>query len=84
MSIPPTMEQGLERLIRLKYYNVQKWQVTFTLGLNAVKNTAYMEKSVKQKLFRIKFPTKKSLGVCVYLPLEWIKGAQKIDMIEIL
>ncbi len=30
-----------------KYYNVLKLQITFTLGLNADKNTDYMEKSFK-------------------------------------
>ncbi len=38
--------RGLKR-IWLKYYNVQKRQITFTLGLNTSKNTNYMEKSFK-------------------------------------
>ncbi len=38
--------EGLERLTRLKYYNVQKRQI-ITLGLNTAKNTAYMEKRFK-------------------------------------
>ncbi len=36
--------RGLERLIRLKYYNVQKRQITFALGLNATESTDYMKK----------------------------------------
>ncbi len=48
MSIPAQSgAKGLYRLIWLKYYNVHKWQITFTLGLNAAKNTAYMERSFK-------------------------------------
>ncbi len=35
----------LERLIWLKYYNVQKRQIIFTLGLNAAKNTDFMKKA---------------------------------------
>ncbi len=47
MSIfPRSKASGLKRLIWMKY-NVQKWQITFTLGLNAAKNTDYMEKSFK-------------------------------------
>ncbi len=38
---------GLERLIWLKYFNVLKWQIKFTLRLNAEKNTNYMEKNLK-------------------------------------
>ncbi len=29
---------------------VQKWQITFILGLNTTKNTDYMEKSFKEKM----------------------------------
>ncbi len=76
--------RGLKRLIWLKYFHVQNWQITFTLRLTTAKNTNYMEKSSKIKLFRIKFPTKKSVGPCVYLPQKWSKGAQKIDIVEVL
>ncbi len=37
--------RGLERLIRLKYYNKEKWQITFTLWLNTAKNIDHIEKS---------------------------------------
>ncbi len=41
-------DSGLKRLIWLKYYyNEQKWQIIFTLGLNTMKNTDYMEKRFK-------------------------------------
>ncbi len=43
----------------------------FTLRLNAAKNTDYIEKCFKQKLFRIKFPTKKSVDTYVYPLTEW-------------
>ncbi len=40
----------------------------FTLGPNAAKSTDYIKKCFEQKLFRIKFPKKKSVGAYVYLP----------------
>ncbi len=53
--------RGLQRSICLKFYNVQKWGIRFTLSLNAAKNTDYMKKCFKQKLSRIKFSKKKTL-----------------------
>ncbi len=50
----------------------------FFLGLNAVKNTDYVEKCVKRKLFRIKFSSKKLMGAYVYLPHEWNYWTLKI------
>ncbi len=47
-----------------------------SLGLNAAKNTDYNEKCFKQKLFRIKFPIKKSHGAYFYLTLPW-SGAKR-------
>ncbi len=48
MSISSRSGAGrLKTLIWLKNYDVQKWQITFTLGLNAGENTDYMEKSFK-------------------------------------
>ncbi len=47
MSISSSVQsgaRGLERLIWLKYYIGLKLQITFTLGLNAAKNTHYIEK----------------------------------------
>ncbi len=85
MSIfPRSGARVLKGLKWLKYYNLQKRQITFTLGLNAAKNTDYMEKRFKLKLFRIKFSTKKSVGAYVYLPPEWSYGAPKTDVFEIL
>ncbi len=42
---------GLQRLIFFKYYNVPKLERRFTSGLNAAKNTDYIEKWFKEKLF---------------------------------
>ncbi len=37
--------KGLERLIWLKYYIILKQQITFSLEVNAVKNTHHIKKS---------------------------------------
>ncbi len=42
----------LERLMWLKYYNVQKWQITFTLGLNAAKNTNYLKNTSRKSCLK--------------------------------
>ncbi len=44
---PRSGARRLERLIWLKYNIVQKWQITFNLGLNAAKNTHYTKKRFK-------------------------------------
>ncbi len=54
------------------------WESRFTLGLNAEKNTDYIEKWFKQKLHKIKFSTKNSKEANLYLPLEWSYGASKM------
>ncbi len=43
----PSGARGLERLIWLKYYIVQKLRITFKLELNADKSTHYIKKSFK-------------------------------------
>ncbi len=46
MSIfPQSGTTRLERLIWLKYYNVQQRQIIFTLGSNAAKNTEFIKKA---------------------------------------
>ncbi len=46
MSISPTSgAREFQRSVCLKSYNVQKWEIRFTLGQNAAKNTHYMKKS---------------------------------------
>ncbi len=48
MSILPKIDASvLQWLKRLKYYNVLKWESTFTLELNAVENTDYIKKCFK-------------------------------------
>ncbi len=49
----------------------------FTLERNTAKNIAYIEKCFKQKLHRIKFTAKNSVGAYLYLPLEWSQEAPK-------
>ncbi len=41
------------------------------IGLNAAKNTNYIENSLKQKLRRIKFPEKISFDAFLYLHHVW-------------
>ncbi len=62
---------GLKNLIWLKYYNVQNWQITFTSGLNAAKNNAYVEKGSSKSCLELNSLQKKSVDSYVYLPLEW-------------
>ncbi len=50
----------------------------FNLGLNAAKNADYIEKCVKQKFRTVKFPTKNSVVLHIYLSLEWNFGSLKI------
>ncbi len=71
---------GPQRLSSLKYYNVQKWEHRFALGLDAAKNTHYIQKCCKLKLFSLEFHTKKSVGAYVYLPHEWSWRAAKIGI----
>ncbi len=47
-----------------------------------MKNTDYMEKSFKKKLFGIKFPTKKSLGTHVYLPQVGARGVKRLACLK--
>ncbi len=48
MSISHRSEAiGLQKLSYFKYYNIQKWDSKFTLGLSAVKNTDYIKKRFK-------------------------------------
>ncbi len=58
--------------------------IRFIFRLKAAKISDYIKKLFKQKLFRIKFRTKKSAGAHVYPPQEWSYGAPKIDMFQIL
>ncbi len=76
MSISLQSRAGMcERFLSFKYNNVQKRDSRFSLGLHAPKNTHYMRKCLKLKLFSIEFHTKKvSVVAHVYLPPEWNWG----------
>ncbi len=78
MSIPPSGARGIERFPSLKNNNAQKREIRLSLGLDAAKNTPYMGKCFKLKLFNIEFRTKKSVGVHAYLLPEWSLGALKV------
>ncbi len=72
MSISPrSRARRLQRLLPLKYYNVQKWESRLNLRIDAAENTHYTQKFFKLKLLIIEFRTKKSVGAYVYLPPEW-------------
>ncbi len=55
----------------------------FALGLNTAKNTAYIEKCFKQRLHRIKFPTKK-VGVHISLspPGVELEGSKELPFLK--
>ncbi len=54
-TYPQSGARGLQRFIWLKYYIVQKCEVIFTLGLKAVKNTDFMEKSSSKSCLELNF-----------------------------
>ncbi len=51
--------------------HVLELQNRFFLGLKASKIIDCIEKWFKQKLYKIKFPTKNSMSACLYLPQKW-------------
>ncbi len=55
---------------KCKHKNIET-QSRFTSGLNAAKNTHYIQKYLKLKLLNIEFRTKKAVGTYVYLHQEW-------------
>ncbi len=57
-----------EDLLFLKYHNGLEWESRLTLRLNAATTTDYIKKYFKQKLSRIKYPTKNLLDAYLYLP----------------
>ncbi len=85
MSIyPQSGDRGLERLIWLKYYIALNWRITFNLGLNAAKNTHPIKKASNKSCSELNFVQKSPWAHMSIPPPEWSKGAQKIDMVEIL
>ncbi len=67
---PRSGARVLQRLLPLKYYNVQKWESRYILGLDAAKNTHYVRKCFKLKLLSTEFQTKKSVGAYACLTQE--------------
>ncbi len=63
---------GFILIILLKWFVCWKTkkESMFNLGLNGGKTANYIEKYFKEKLFRIKFPTKNSKDAFIYLPQE--------------
>ncbi len=62
ISISGVVLRGSKDLLFLRYYDALEWESKFTLGLNVTKNIYYIEKWVKQKLHRLKFPKNKLSG----------------------
>ncbi len=50
--LPHEWSQGPRRSVCLKSYNVQKWEIRFTLVLNTAKNTHFMKKRLEIKVAR--------------------------------
>ncbi len=59
------------------------WESRYTFRQNTAKNTDYIKKCFKHKLFRIKFPTKKSMEAYLYLFQEWSQEIPKIVIFEV-
>ncbi len=57
--------RGHQRFVN---FEIVHWNSMFTLELNAVVSTDYIEKCFHQKISKIEFPTKTLLSAYVYLP----------------
>ncbi len=55
MSISPWKGVGAQKIDTVEILNFTGKQITFSLGLNAAKNTHNIQKRFKRKLFRIHF-----------------------------
>ncbi len=75
--LPPEWSYGLQRLPILNYFNAMEWEGRFAVRLKATKNTEDFKKCFKEKLFRIKFPTKNSLNAYLLSPSEVELGSSK-------
>ncbi len=63
MSIfPKSGARGLQRSVCLKSHNVQKYEIRFTMELNAAKNTYYIKKTSNKSCSELNF-TQKSARV---------------------
>ncbi len=74
---PPRVEgaRGLGRLIWLKY-NVQKWQIILTLGLNAAKNTDFMEKASSKSCLELNSSQRGQWRTCLSPPSFELWGSE--------
>ncbi len=77
---PRSGDRASKRLPFFKY--AREWKSRFTFGLNAARNTDYIEKYAKQKLCKIKFPAKNSLGVCFYPPRVELWGDKRLPFFK--
>ncbi len=76
MSSSPTCEAWeFKRSVYLKSYNVQKWDIRFTLGLNATKNTHYIKKASNESCSKLNSYKKVSRHICLSPPGEWNQGS---------
>ncbi len=74
---PPGVELGVSK--DCHFWNIiMYWNGKLESLMNCTNITYYIKKSFKQKLFRIKFPTKDLLDAYLYLPQKWSKRAPKI------
>ncbi len=79
---PRSGARGYQKLQFLKYYNVLEWESGFTLGMDAANNTNYIKKSLKQKLFSIKFPTKTLWTHISIFPWSVARGLQRLSFLK--
>ncbi len=85
MSISPIRgARGLQRSVCLKSYYVQKWEIRFTLWLNAAKNMHYMKKKLRMKVVQNWISYKKVRERIYLSPPRVELGAPMISVFEIL
>ncbi len=75
---PRSGVRGLQWLIWLKYYNVQKRQITFTLWLDTAKNTDYMEKTSDKSCLELNFLQKSQWAHMSTFPQSGTRGLQRL------
>ncbi len=73
---PQSGARWLDRLIWLKYYNVQKRQIIFTSEMNVVKNTDFMKKALSQSCLKLNFQQKSHwlhMSISSWSRARWLK-----------
>lgn len=72
-------------LFESQLYNVLEWESKWYLRLNASKNTDYIKTCFKQKIFKIKPPTKKLNGSMSLYPTRMeLGGLQRFAIFQVL